>query len=189
MPTEKLYCYVDETGQDTKGRLFVVSVAVAKKERDELLHLLGRIEGESGKRAVKWRQAKRAFKYAYMELVLRHPQFVGKIFYRVAEDTQAYHQVMLATVASVVREAKSQDKYKASVFIDGLPRGEVRAVGTELRKSGIATEKVRGVRDESNALIRLADAVAGLVRDATEGSADARRLRQIGAQAGALRAI
>jgi len=147
------------------------------------------MEAESGKRAVKWRQAKREFKYAYMELVLRHPQFVGKIFYRVAEDTQAYHQVMLATVASVVREAKSQDKYKASVFIDGLPRGEVRAVGTDLRKSGIATEKVRGVRDESNALIRLADAVAGLIREAAEGNTEARQLRQVGERRRSLRAV
>jgi hypothetical protein len=39
-----------------------------------------------------------------------------------------------------------------------------------VRKLGIAVRKVRGARDESDELIRLADAVAGFVRDALEGS-------------------
>lgn len=26
MPGKKLYCYVDETGQDTEGKLFIVSM-------------------------------------------------------------------------------------------------------------------------------------------------------------------
>jgi hypothetical protein len=32
--TQKLFCYVDETGQDTQGRLFVVSVVITDQERD-----------------------------------------------------------------------------------------------------------------------------------------------------------
>jgi hypothetical protein len=189
MPTEKLYCYIDETGQDTKGRLFVVSVVVAKRDRDELVGVLEQLERDSGKGYVKWRKAKRVFKYDYIERVLRHQLFAGKIFYRVTERTQAYHQVTLNAIAATVRQATPQDKYKASVFIDGLPRGEARAVGTDLRKAGIATEKVRGVRDETNALIRLADAVAGVIRDGIEGIEEAQRLRHVGSRAGSLRAI
>ncbi len=33
--THKLFCYVDETGQDTQGRLFVVAVVVTGSEREE----------------------------------------------------------------------------------------------------------------------------------------------------------
>src|SRR6266545_1996408 len=36
MPTQKLYCYVDETGKDTLGQLFVVSVVTAKEDRAAL---------------------------------------------------------------------------------------------------------------------------------------------------------
>lgn len=36
---QKLYCYVDENGQDTKGDIFIVSIVVTGKERDELLVL------------------------------------------------------------------------------------------------------------------------------------------------------
>ena len=39
-----------------------------------------------------------------------------------------------------------------------------------MRARGIARKKVRGVRDEqSNAGVRLADALCGLIRDADEG--------------------
>ena len=34
---KKLYCYVDESGQDTKGGFFVVSIVVLEKERDLIL--------------------------------------------------------------------------------------------------------------------------------------------------------
>jgi len=29
---QKLYCYVDETGQDTAGKIFIVSVVIIEKE-------------------------------------------------------------------------------------------------------------------------------------------------------------
>lgn len=32
MPTNKLYCYVDETGQDTKGKFFLVTVVIEEQK-------------------------------------------------------------------------------------------------------------------------------------------------------------
>ena len=40
----KTYCYVDETGQDTKGAYFLVSIVVVSENRDELLAELEAIE-------------------------------------------------------------------------------------------------------------------------------------------------
>jgi hypothetical protein len=43
-----------------------------------------------------------------------------------------------------------------------------------LHKFGVAVHKVQGVRkDENNSLVRLADAVAGFVRDALDGDSAA----------------
>ena len=40
--TQKLYCYVDESGQDTGGKIFIVSVVVTKTEKEkEQSRLLG----------------------------------------------------------------------------------------------------------------------------------------------------
>lgn len=51
----KLYCYVDESGQDTEGRLFIVGGVITTQERDELTALCEQIERNVGKRN-KWRQ-------------------------------------------------------------------------------------------------------------------------------------
>lgn len=65
--------------------------------------------------------------------------------------------------------SKAKDDYKASVFVDGLDRVEIRKFTAGLRKLHIQTRKVRGLRDESDALIRLADAFCGFIRDYIEG--------------------
>jgi hypothetical protein len=39
----KFYCYVDETGQDTFGELFIVSVVVSAADRDSLVSTLEEI--------------------------------------------------------------------------------------------------------------------------------------------------
>jgi len=40
---QKLYCYIDETGQDTKGKLFLVSIVIQEQEREELREKIERI--------------------------------------------------------------------------------------------------------------------------------------------------
>ena len=59
-----------------------------------------------------------------------------------------------------------------------------KTVGSRLRANRIRTEKVRGIRDESDEFIRLADAIAGFVRDAREGEMYAQALYKKALQAG-----
>src|SRR5438094_7017604 len=44
MGKQKLYAYVDESGQDTEGRIFVVSIVVLDNERDTVRQRLEEIE-------------------------------------------------------------------------------------------------------------------------------------------------
>jgi len=39
MASKKLYCYVDETGQDTKGDIFVVTVVVPENKKEVLIEV------------------------------------------------------------------------------------------------------------------------------------------------------
>jgi hypothetical protein len=55
------------------------------------------------------------------------------------------------------------------VFVDGLVYAERRRFAAGLRKLNVMVHKVQGRRDESDAFIRLADAMAGFIRDALEG--------------------
>lgn len=177
---QKLYCYVDETGQDTKGKLFIVSVVVAKEDREELTRFLEKVEIETGKKKVKWNKVKKEYKTAYFESIFNSKLFRNKIFYSSGQESKEYKEVTLVTIASAVTAAKDTEDYKASIFIDGLPKSEIDTVAVKLRKIGIRTDRVRGVKDENEALIRLADAVSGLVREDYEKVDYGQRLVKIG---------
>jgi hypothetical protein len=163
---DKLYCYVDETGQDTKGALFIGSVIVAQKDRDELIKLLERIEKQSGKYKTKWQKTALKIKKSYLKIVFEQNTLKDKLYFSLHTNSLAYKELTVLTIAAALNV--SHDKkidYKATIFIDGLPQSEILTVGVQLRRLGIHTEKVRGLKDENNALIRLADAVAGFVRE------------------------
>ncbi len=51
---EKLYCYVDETGQDTKGAIFIVAAIISDGEQSVLEKFLLGCEKASGKGIKKW---------------------------------------------------------------------------------------------------------------------------------------
>lgn len=86
-----------------------------------------------------------------------------------------YVELTTEAVARAVT-AKQGRRAKLTVIIDGLNQAEVRRVGTGLRQRGLHVRKVRGLRDESDAILRLADAMAGFLRDLTEGCPYAQQL-------------
>lgn len=57
----KYYCYIDESGQHTMGKMFVVSIIIPS-EREEIEKKLIEIENESGKNKVKWIKIKESRK-------------------------------------------------------------------------------------------------------------------------------
>lgn len=169
---QKIYCYVDETGQDTQGRLFIVSVIVAGDERQEMSGKLERIEQETQKGRVKWMKARDDARVAYIERVLTSPVFKNKLAYASYQSTTEYLARTVLTTARAITIHSEKD-YKATIFVDGLPRSQTRWFGSELRHLRIRTKKVRGVRiEEASPLIRLADALCGFVRAAIEGRED-----------------
>jgi hypothetical protein len=75
---------------------------------------------------------------------------------------------VLSTAKAILTAASPHPQ--AAVYVDGLPKSRVRWFGTELRRLGIHTSRVVGVRhEETDALIRLADACCGFVRAALSG--------------------
>ncbi len=185
----KLYCYVDESGQDTRGSLFIVSIVLVDKERDRATELCEYFERASGKGHVKWIKANHSKRLEFMRYVLQESFFNGKLNFAVYRNSMDYLPLTVLTIARAI-VAKAQRAYKATVIIDGLPRVHQRWVGSELRHLRIQVRKVRGMRKEENdALIRLADAVCGLVRLALEGQKEAQELFERGKQSGFLREL
>ncbi|MFN8444322.1 MAG: DUF3800 domain-containing protein [Caldilineaceae bacterium] len=180
MSSQKLFCYVDETGQDTKGQLFIVSVVIAQEDREQLIETVEALEQMTGKKSTKWHKTEKSIKASFIEQLFHDERFKGTIFCSSYKDASAYQELTVLTIATAIHAVKPREKYKASIFIDGLQKSEIIVVGAKLRKIGVHTEKVRGVRDESHALIRLADAIAGFIRECNDGLGYASSLYELG---------
>jgi hypothetical protein len=165
---QKLYAYVDETGQDTRGTMFLVSVVVAGETRDTARRALQDIERASGKRARKWTRSRVRERVAYPEQCLNRASLLGPVYYSHYRNTRTYVDLLILSTAKALH-ARVMERPTATVFVDGLVYAERRRFAAGLRKLNVVVHKVQGRRDESDEFIRLADAIAGFVRDALEG--------------------
>ena len=178
----KLFCYVDESGQDTQGQIFIVSVVIVETMRDEVRALCEVIERGTHKQRLKWYDSSHKARMAYIQRVLDLLPATVELCFASYQHSLDYLPMTVETVASAVRVAMDQrpqtmTTYKITTLIDGLPKSQERVVGTLLRQQGIRIDKVRGVKkDETDALIRLADAVCGFVRLALTGRAEAQAI-------------
>jgi len=187
---QKLYCYVDESGQDTwaqPGRevFFIVSVVVTLENYQELEILCLRYEQESQK-GLKWNKSKRDRRYHFMRLVLDDQHFRETLRFTVHQPTETeptidYDDATMVTIRrtieiSAVRLGLRFDEFTADVFVDGISKAKQRIYEHMLRGWHCRVRRVHRARDESYALIRLADALAGLVREALAGDEEAKRM-------------
>lgn len=127
----------------------------------------------SGVGRKKWVRAKSSAAACeqYLEAV-KTGDLKDKVFYRYYTNTGtgAFEHLTALAIAQAIHLYRQKhnlgDDYKASITIDGLKGSEGPRIGRQLRESGIKPRKVRGARDESEPIVRLADRLAGLVRDA-----------------------
>ena len=176
----KLYCYVDETGQDTKGTFFIVAVVITD-ERRPLEAYLESAEVITGKKT-KWMKTSDTVRQAYIR-TLAEEIFPGMIFVKnYRSDILNFDEPEVLATAQALNLYREQhriaeNRYKATITIDGLSKTMAVRIGSELRKLGVKTRKVVGSRDEASAIVRLADAIAGLVREAQEGRMEYKKLK------------
>ncbi len=167
-PKKKLYVYVDESGQDTNGLLFVVSVLLVEKDLEMLRAELEVIEVETGKKNTKWHKACHPFRKAYIEKISCLPCLRHSIFFDRFKNSKEYLELTAFATAKAILK-KADGDYEVRVSVDGLNRREAATFTRVLRDLHIRTRRVRGVRkDENDAFIRLVDAICGLIRDAQE---------------------
>ena len=80
-PRQKLYCYVDETGQDYASSVFVVVAVVSAAAQDELREALTQIEQISGTGHRKWHKSSAARRLRYLNLVFEKRLATGDVFF------------------------------------------------------------------------------------------------------------
>ncbi len=117
-----------------------------------------------GKRARKWSRSTPRQRAAYIQGVLNHATF-GGLYYSQYQGSRAYVELTILSVAKAIN-THTKEPYAATIYVDGLQRTEEHRFARGLRKLRISARKVRGIKDEGDVFIRLADALAGFVRDA-----------------------
>ena len=165
-----MYCYVDESGQHTQGKVFSVAAVIVKtiEMRDSGEHMLLDVERTTEKGSTKWTKTHYLKKVQYLRTIATLSELKSCLFYSIYTDTRDYVSSTVDTVARAVQQ-HAIDKDKVTVVIDGLSkRIEQQQIAKELKQEGVAYKKVRGAKDENSAWIRLADAIAGFSRDAYE---------------------
>jgi len=170
MPPEKqkLYCYVDETGQDDVSRVFVVVAVVSERDQENLRQALTDIERIAGTGNRKWHKSQAPRRLRYLGLALERDLGREDVFFGSYPKPLPYFFPLIDVVEQAIKR-KAGPSYTAKVFVDGIDRKKAAELTNALRFSGISLQMVRSRRDESEPIIRLADMWAGCIRAALLG--------------------
>lgn len=194
---QKLYCYVDESGQDTQGTFFVVAVvfALTTTQRDDLEQGLLALETRLRK-GLDWRHTRVATKHAYVAGVIELlASFQSSMCYRVYRGVQSPDydaftvQAIIQAIAAHGRQHNARD-VRVSLSIEGdVGSTRQKRFAKALKDAGVRYQRIRGLRFKSSALIRLADALAGVISDRERGKAYVAQSFKALTQTGLLRSV
>ncbi|MFH1029879.1 MAG: hypothetical protein V1770_01315 [bacterium] len=135
----KLYCYTDETGQDTMGKLFLVSIVIAEKINLELFRKeIFKIELKTKGRK-KWTKTSDKKKILFIEEVLRLKFLRGSLYYSIYENTTEYTPLVAVAISKAIyrKIEKIKWEYAANIIIDDLRKTDREIVRRELKALNI----------------------------------------------------
>jgi hypothetical protein len=159
----KFFIYIDESGQDTKGELFVVTALILEDNREVILERLKEIEKDSKKKNIKWSKSYSKFRKKYIERITELTCFKNTLFFEIFNGKEYLKFTSYIIAKTIKTNRYSNDKI--TIYIDGFNKKELEKLKVELKALQVKHKKLRGVKkDENNAFIRLSDAICGLVR-------------------------
>jgi len=166
---QKLYCYVDETGQDAGSKLFIVAAVIVTANINAVRERLEKLEKETGINIVKWHKAAYQYRIRFIEEFLRQDNTDLRIYFLTVKKPVFY---WLPTVEILQRSIppNSSSGMQAIVCVDGLDKISAKKITNALRTKILKIKLAKGVRDESEACIRLADRWVGCIRMALAGN-------------------
>jgi hypothetical protein len=166
---QKIYCYVDETGQDAGSSFFVVVSIVSAEEQEQLRNKLLEAEETNKIHARKWFNSRSPIKEEFLRTLINTGLAKGDVYYSKYKKPLPFFLPILETIEKAIKDKTDGKPYLAIVYVDGIDRKKATELTGGLRLKGIKLQYVRSVRDESEPLIRLADRWAGCIRDSIEG--------------------
>jgi len=185
---QKLYCYVDETGQDPTSDFFIVVVVIIGNERESIRKKLENIERSAGTNRKKWHKVRHKNRMRYLAFLLEQKIAAGEIYVASYQKPIPFFFPMIDILEKAIKQL-AVEKYRASIYVDGIDRYKARELTNALRARDVSLPIVKSSRDESEPLIRLADMWAGCVRSALLGREDAQDMVKRAKKEGYLREL
>ncbi|TSC83692.1 MAG: hypothetical protein G01um101416_1187 [Microgenomates group bacterium Gr01-1014_16] len=169
IPTLKLYCFVDETGQDTEGKFFCVVAILTKSEKvDELRQNLINTEIKTKKISSKWGKTNVKVRQNYLQNAISHVKKSSRVYFAVFHNSKEFTALTAFTITQVISLYSKGGKNSWFIIIDGLNSVEQDKTLRIVKNYYINYRKISGKTDQSEPILRLADSFAGLIRDYEE---------------------
>lgn len=173
---KKLYCYVDETGQDAGSDFFIVASIVSEAEQQSLKNGLLSLEKELKIGQKKWHKLRSPDREQFLQAVMARSLAAGEVYYSKYKKPLPFFFPLLEVVEKAIKDKAGSDSYQAVVYVDGIDKKKAKELTGALRLKGIKLSHVRSSRDESEVLIRLADRWAGCIRAGIENNPESKNV-------------
>lgn len=186
---QKLYAYVDEAGQDPSSEFFVVVAVITKGEQESIRNKLENLERLAGTNRKKWHKVRNENRIRYLTSLLERKVASGEVYFGSYRKPIPFFFPMTDMLEKAIKAAAGDEKYRATIYVDGIDRLKAKELTNALRTRKIALRLVKSRRDESEPLIRLADMWAGCLRAALLKHPDAQALLKRAQQQGYIRDV
>jgi hypothetical protein len=172
---KKLYCFVDETGQDTGSQVFVVVAVIVTSNIETVRQRLEELEKYTKIGVIKWHKSNYKFRIEFLEEFLRQDNEDLYIYFLKVKKPVFY---WLPTIEVLQKSIPNHSGSKTQVIIcvDGLDKFSSKKYTNALRSKDLKIKLAKGPRDESEPLIRLADRWAGCIRMSLSANKDCETL-------------
>lgn len=172
---QKLYCYVDETGQDASSQFFIVVAIISSGDQHILRERLIQIEKKAKTGHRKWHKSKTERRLAYLRQALNERICEDGVHFGYFQKPLPYFLPILEALETAIK-SKAEKDYQAIISIDGIDKKKAAELTNALRLRDIKLRFIRSARDESEPLIRLADMWAGCLRGAFSGKKEEKEI-------------
>ncbi len=162
----RISSFTDETGQDTEWKNFYVCTVICLSSDQEYIeNKLIEIEKKSRK-LNKWYKSNNEKRRKYIDLILYEKIFKKcSIYYSQFQNKTEYIDLVSGHIVKSIKSYCGSSESEVKIFIDKVDNKTLNGIKKEIKLFKIKYKKIRGLNDESNSVIRLADAACGLIRD------------------------
>ncbi len=162
----RYHLYCDESGQQSRGEYFVVAVVcLHTPDQDEVRSMVLDAERQSTRVGRKWSKSNLSQKERFLAAVDPILARCSSLAFRAHGSGLDYVRWTAETVAAAANAQDLEGEFH--IVIDGQTDKE--SIRQILRAGAVDIRKIKGGRDQSEPLLRLADFAAGFVGEHIRG--------------------